>query len=210
MDLPFKLLDPHLFDPKYGGPIPFWPARHRSHTWRHDKKKQIVWPRDKKQKGAHDSSRWKDVLTGKGPDMWISGRDSDGPHRPVWTGWQSPPWPRHGQRWDNLGYNYRRDDEMVPLPWARRPRWERYDFKERRYRMPRAGTWSDVKWNNDARFELYYRDRFGNEVINTEFDDGLSDTWWSENPFRYNHHSPIWDWHRDKWVWPADQLLPWE
>ena len=127
--------------------------------------------------------------------MWISGRDSDGPHRPVWTGWKTPPHLIHLGYWDNLGYNYRMDDETVPLSWARRPRWEKYDFRARKYRMPRPGTWSDVKWNDHPRFPLYHRDQNGDDTVAPEFDGGAFNEGWGENPFRYKHHTPIWDWY---------------
>lgn len=208
MDPHPHLFDPHWIDAEYGGPVPVWPARQHPHTWRHDKKKQIVWPRDKKQNGAHSWSRWKDIVTGKGPDMWVSSRDSDGPHRPVWTGWQSPY--SKPRIFDNLGYKYRKDDEMQPLPWAQRPRWEKYDFRTRKYRMPQAGTWSDVKWNRDPHFALYARDRNGNEFVNPEFDGGLANAHWTPNPFRYQKNTPIWDWRRDEFHWPIDLPFAWE
>lgn len=200
-------MDPHflpptdLQDPIYGGPWPRWPPRQRAYTWRHDKKRQVVWPRDKKQKGAHSWSRWKDVLTGKGPDMWISRRDSFGPHRPVWSGWKSPHF--RPLIWDNLGYRYRKDNALEPLPWAKRPSWQKYDFRARKYQRPQPGTWSDVKWNDNPRFPLYTRDRNGFEFVEPEFDGGWFNAGMAPNPFAYKHYSPTWDWHRDRLVeWP--------
>ncbi|MCJ1467628.1 hypothetical protein MMC07_006253 [Pseudocyphellaria aurata] len=198
MEFPFVA---DLHDPRYGGPMPRWPARKRAHTWRHDKKRQVVWPRDKKQKGAHSWSRWKDVLTGKGPDMWIARRDSYGPHRPVWSGWKSPDYaPRI---WDNLGYRYRKDNALEPLPWAKRPRWEKYDFRARKYQRPRPGTWSDVKWNDDPRFALYYQNRYGDQVVDPDFDRGAFNAGLADNPFRYKHYSPVWDWNSESMRWPT-------
>lgn len=194
MDPDFLVTD--LQDPHYGGPLPRWGPRQRAHTWRHDKKRQVVWPRDKKQKGAHSWSRWKDVLTGKGPDMWIARRDSYGPHRPVWSGWQSPRWP--GRIWDNLGYRYRRDNELEPLPWAKRPGWEKYDFKARKYQRPQPGTWSDVKWNKNARYALYWQNRYGDQFVNPDVDHGLFNAGVTRNPFEYDPFSPYWDWHYDR------------
>lgn len=203
-------MDPALqntnwLDPHYGGPVPPWPPRRRAHTWREDKNRKIVWPKDKKQKGAHSWSRWKDMLTGKGPDMWISRRDSFGPHRPIWSGWKSPYWmPRI---WDNLGYPYRRDNELEPLPWAKRPAWEKYDFRARKYQRPREGTWSDVKWNADARFPLYWQNRHGKQVVDPDFDDGWFNLGLAPNPFEWKSHSPIWAWYRDKLEWPIDHAF---
>lgn len=202
-----NLLKPCQYDPIYGGPIPAWQPQQYAHTWRHDKKKQIVWPRDKKQRGAHTWDRWKDVFTGKGPDMWISRQNSFGPHRPIWTGWKSP---HHNHEfWDNLGYQYRKDDEMQPLR-AQRRRWEKYDFKSRRYRMPKAGVWSDVKWNHDASFPLYWRDQYAEEAVAPEFDGGAFNQGFGPNPFRYQHGTLVWDWNCDKNGWPADHRFQWE
>lgn len=199
-----RFLASDLYDPIYGGPVPRWPPRQRAHTWREDKKRQIVWPKDKKQKGAHSWSRWKDILTGKGPDMWISRRDSFGPHRPVWSGWQSPYYKR--RIFDNLGYLYRRTNTLEPLPWAKRPRWEKYDFRTRRYQRPQRGTWSDVKWNDNPRFALYRRNRYGDEFVDPDFDGGLFNHGYGPNPFKHKPYSPIWDWHRDKLEWPISGL----
>lgn len=200
MNPPFLLLPADLEDPVFGGPVPPWRPRQRAHTWRHDKKRQVVWPRDKKQKGAHSWSRWKDVVTGKGPDMWISGRESYGPHRPVWSGWQSP---HYAVRiWDNLGYPYRRDDELEPLPWAKRPSWEKYDFNARKYQRPQLGTWSDVKWDKDGRFALYHQNRHGHPYVDPEVDGGDFNAGFARNPFEYKWYSPLWDWDRDRWGLP--------
>ena len=207
---PFFFLPPKdMHDPAYGGPWPRWRPRQRAHTWRHDKKRQVVWPKDKKQKGARSWSRWKDVLTGKGPDMWIAGRDCFGPHRPVWSGWKSPYW--RPRIWDNSGYRYRKDDTYEVIPWAKRPSWQKYDFRARKYQRPQPGTWSDVKWSDDKSgngnppFALYRRDRNGYEFVEPEFDGGWFNAGMAPNPFAYKHYSPVWDWHRDRLPWPANQ-----
>jgi len=183
--------------------VPAWPKMHPA-TWKQDKKLQMVWPRDKKQKGAHTWDRLADILTGKGPDMWISRQYSRQPHRPVWSGWTTKGYyPENTWAWDNLGYPYRKDNTVQPPTWARRGSEDRYDFKSRRYRRPRAGVWSDVKWSNqEPHVPLYHRDRYGFEVVEPEFDSGRANAGWTRNPFRFNHRTVEWDWNtgdREGW-----------
>lgn len=147
--------------------------------------RKIIWPRDKKQKSVHAWSRWKDLCTNKGPDMWISRRDSAGPHRPVWSGW-------NGTNSDNLGYVYQNDNHVPPLSWASRPNWQKYDFRKRKYCEPKAGAWSDVKWDAKGREKLYYRDRYHVEHVSPAYNDGTG-----HNPFAYHDWTPYWDWHYD-------------
>lgn len=196
-------LDPHLTS-NYG-PVPRWlPQRDHnsgSRSWHHHKNLQMVWPRDKKQKGAKNWSRFKDVLTGKGPDMWIANRDSYGPHRPVWTGWETPgDYDVTDRTWGNLGYMYRKDNTMLPFPGAHRDRKEKYDFKSRRYREPRIGVWSDVKWSNhEPHMALYHQDERGRQVVDPAFDNGAFNAGLTSNPFAYSHHTGDWDWRVGDW-----------
>lgn len=166
-------------DPEYGGPVP--PVtRPNRRAW----DKQIIWPRDKKQKGAHSWRRWKDIFTNKGPDMWLGPRGSSALHRPVWSGWN-----QEGR--DNLGYTYRNDNHVPPPIWAYRPEWQRYDFRKRRYRMPDHHTWSDAKWSRKGRTPLYTRGpRQGSEWVNPEYQHFP----WS-NPFAWDPSTRSWDWH---------------
>ena len=182
-----------------------WPRPHlpcpqpKEHpaAWKNDRKLQMVWPRDKKQKGAHTWDRLGDILTGKGPDMWISRQYSKEPHRPVWSGWKTKGnYPEDTMVWDNLGYPYRKNNTVLPPACAHRDEEERYDFKSRRYRRPRAGVWSDVKWSNqEPHVPLYHRDRYGFEVAEPEFDYGYFNAGLAKNPFAYNRRSPFWDWN---------------
>lgn len=171
-------------DPVYGGPVPPIPRPNRR-AWN----KQIVWPRDKKQNGAHSWRRWKDIFTNKGPDMWLTPRGGSGVHRPVWSGWNQ-------QGRDNLGYHYRNDNQVQPPRWAYRPEWQRYDFHKRKYRMPDYKTWSDVKWSRKGRTPLYTRgpDEM-DEWVNPDYFDGLG------NPFAWHEDTP-WDWHHDSIHYP--------
>ena len=161
------------------------------------KKPQMVWPRDKKQKGAHTWGRLTDIFTGKGPDIWIGRQYSSGPHRPVWSGWKTPGYYPEGKLvWDNLGYPYRKYDTVLPPSWARRGKDEKYDFRSRTYRRPRAGVWSDVKWSNfEPHMALYHRDRDGFAVVEPEFDSGWFNLGLSRNPFANNRYTPEWNWN---------------
>lgn len=153
--------------------------------------KQIVWPRDKKQGGAHSWRRWKDLFTNKGPDMWLTSRGGPKVYRPVWSGWNQP-----GR--ENLGYHYRNDEHRPPpLGWAHRPEWQRYDFNKRRYRMTDANTWSDVKWSRTGRFPLYFRGPYEHqEWVNPEYWNGPG------NPFAWHDNTPFQDWHHDAYHYP--------
>lgn len=179
---------------------PYLSRRPKMHpaTWKQNKKLQMVWPRDKKQKGAHTWDRLADILTGKGPDMWVSRQYSRQPHRPVWSGWTTKGYyPENTLAWDNLGYPYRKDNTVPPPKWARRGSEDRYDFKSRRYRRPRAGIWSDVKWSNqEPHVPLYHRDRNGVEAVEPEFDGGWANAGLARNPFRFNHRTVEWDWNK--------------
>ena len=187
------ILPPHIpRGPSYGERLKQHPA-----TWYRHRKPQMIWPRDKKQKGAHTWGRLADILTGNGPDIWIGRQYSRGPHRPVWSGWTTKGrYPRDALVWDNLGYPYRKDNTVLPPSWACRGDEERYDFKSRRYRRPRAGVWSDVKWSNDKpHVPLYHRDRYGLAVVEPEVDGGHFNAELARNPFGFNRRIPEWDWN---------------
>lgn len=171
------------------GPLP--PVRAPS---RRKWAKQMVWPRDKKQNGAHSWRRWKDIFTLKGPDMWIS-KSGEGPDRPLWTGWKT-----HGDgvpRWDNLGYHFN-DNEIAG---RKRPKSQRYDFNTRKYRLPHGNTWSDVKWDAKGRTPLYLRFQNLNYPVwvNPQVDGGMHGNGLGPNPFKWSPHTDYWDWHFDKY-----------
>lgn len=182
-------------------------------------KRQIVWPRDKKQKGAHTWSRFTDILSGKGPDMWAGKQGDDGPNRQAWTHWGYGLW-SHLQGFDNMGYHNGRDNwPGDPDHWVlgRRPTTEKYDFKTRKYKRPRPGDWSDVKWDRQGRDWLYRRHVDGTPEYSDfawltqtqrERDLGLL-------PYRYYPITSSWDWHHNErpWDWahrldrPLNHLL---
>ena len=167
---------------------------------RHNAKRQVVWPRDKKQKGAHTWSRWKDVFSGKGPDMWVTKQGDDGPHRDTWTQWG------YGDiygRFDNLGYRYHLDggvDGPQSWPLGSRSTDEKYDFRTRRYKRPSYKDWSDVKWDRKGRYPLYYRNGYGDSHVPAHV---LARQAWGEwrrglHPFRHNPETVHWDWYFDE------------
>ena len=171
--------DQHLFD-QHGDPIPTWAAAQHPNPMK-PPKLQFVWPRDKGKTNRPPYSwrRFKDVLTGKGPGIWIAPKGSLSPDRPTWTNWQEL---------DNLGYMRDMDEVGVPLGS------KKYDFRKRKYRVPQQGVWSDVKWQRKRHpvGHHYIRDWLGTE--HTEFGPGPHN-----NPFRYDPNTPWLDWGR-----PAD------
>ena len=90
-------LDPHIDDGR--GPMPRVPPGYQKPS----KKVQgrIVWPRDKN-RGTW--GRIKDLMTGKGPDMYYSRSDQFAPTKATWSNWTEP-W------YDSLGY--RDEHDMV-------------------------------------------------------------------------------------------------
>ncbi|KAL8725907.1 MAG: hypothetical protein Q9181_006243 [Wetmoreana brouardii] len=173
-------------------PAPHSPRRAAKTNRRHGN--QLVWPRDKRQKGAHCWRRWKDVFTNKGPNIWVQKRGNDGPHRPQWTNWTE---------YNNLGY---RDD----LEENVQDGLKKYDFKTRKYKIPHWTDWSDVKWDRRGREPLYFRNIFGQPWIRGDMLLRQSDLEhdWDGHPFRYNPCTPHWDWFFDEkplnW-WPTTE-----
>lgn len=108
-----------------------------------------IWPKDPRPGNPHHwPRRWRlfDVLTGKGPDIYV-GRLK---HRTTGDGSQSPhtssggPGQGEWSGWDNDEWKPRRK----PFPWAQRNADERYDFRTREYTIPDDGTWSGVRYCN--------------------------------------------------------------
>ena len=159
---------------------------------RHPRKRasQFVWPRDK----PHSSifGRWKDVLQGKGPDVWVTRRGSDGPHRPVWSGWRTQGLISHGAvEYDNLGYKYVEKEDGPDLMFGHRAKDKRfYDFRTRTFgRQNKPHAYTDIKYCKQHRVPIYHRGRH-------EADD-----WWEgqfaadgSNPFEYRRWTPYHDW----------------
>lgn len=92
-----------------------------------------VWPSDGKRK--HTWGRWKDLLEGTGPDIFVT-KYGNRPSRNQWkNNFQD-------LTTDDPGWN-----THVDMPWARRRK--PYDFRERTYRR-KGGVgdifWSDATW----------------------------------------------------------------
>lgn len=102
----------------------------------------LIWPRDPL---PGNPAKWprgkrlKDVLTGKGPDVFFGDIDSHmlRPRMSRWSRW----WDVHGQPDDQ-------DHLTLPsFPGADRGN-KRYDFRTRKYKMPDNWTWSKVTYPN--------------------------------------------------------------
>ncbi|KAL2849814.1 hypothetical protein BJY01DRAFT_245752 [Aspergillus pseudoustus] len=129
-----------------------------------------IWPKDPRPgntgRWAH-GSRFKDVLTGKGPDMYV-GRIGIRPEDKVTV--KAKPGEKANERyrwesekyWSLWGHEHelhctagfcddcdRIEEQRVKdslLTSARRGPSERYDYRMRKYQVPDEGTWSDVKF----------------------------------------------------------------
>ena len=138
--------------------------------------------------------RWKDLLSGKGPDVWIAPKGSDEPHRPIWSGWRTTGHITPGHvPYDNNGYKFinRPDGPEVFLGHHTGGK-NFYDFRTRTYGRPnKPHAWTDVKRCGQHGVEIYRRGRH-------EGDD-----WWEEefaeyengpDPFKYNPGNLWWNW----------------
>lgn len=80
------------------------------------------WPNDRQGKHRGTGGGFWDILTGKGPDMYVGDFRDDAPD---WTQWGR--WPEQG------AWPWHYDDSALTPPWARRG-YESYDPNRRRYR----------------------------------------------------------------------------
>ena len=162
------------------GPIPPRHTRERAG--------QMVWPRDKKR---NSWGRLRDILTGKGPDIWCTRQGSLAPHRPIWSNWRAQRNdPLHA--WDNLGYLYENDEGGPHWFGAERPNNVKYDFKKRRYRVPDGEAWSDVKYDRNNRSIYYRTGLLGRHIVQDTYIDPLKP---QVNPFGYDRGAVNdWDW----------------
>ncbi|KAF3387281.1 hypothetical protein F1880_000156 [Penicillium rolfsii] len=117
-------------------------------TWREPVKPKPqtgwIWPKDPRPGNPTRWSRFKrfsDVLTGKGPDIFVGTigkrpppvKDNDNPGRTV----SSTNW----ARWD-----VEPEEDDTPFPLASRPKNVKYDYKTRKYKVPDENTWSAVEY----------------------------------------------------------------
>ncbi|KAJ5675670.1 hypothetical protein N7462_008567 [Penicillium macrosclerotiorum] len=96
-----------------------------------------IWPKDPRPGNpSHWPRRWRwvDILTGRGPDMYV-GTIGKPPRtkekQPSKTNWA---------RWDE-----ELDSKNTPFVWAR-CHGQRYDFRQRKYVVPDSGSWSMVQY----------------------------------------------------------------
>ncbi|EEP77350.1 predicted protein [Uncinocarpus reesii 1704] len=101
------------------------------------RQKGFIWPKDPlpgKPLKWPFGQRFKDVLRGKGPDIFVG--NIDGPNA-------SPKTPRWA-RWQDV-YGVPDDDPTLPPLFKCCDRGlQRYDFRTRTYKVPDAATWSYV------------------------------------------------------------------
>ena len=141
-------------------PPPPRPPKRPINSWRQDPRWQFVWPNDKR-RGIW--GRWKDILTNKGPDIFIAEQNTREPERPIWSNWKTPG-PQHPDdhrpRWGN-GKSFRQDQELPGVfACQRRDLDTKFDFKTRRFRKPSAEVWSDVERTESGRV-IRARDPYG-------------------------------------------------
>lgn len=149
-----------------------------------------IWPKDPRPGNPSRWSPWQrftDVMTGKGPDIYVGRirpRASHHDHgHTVHRGgdlWGGRDWERRSRTgwllWENdhakcctrphcpdCYYVRKREKRDNLLFGARRDLEERYDFRTRRYQVPDEGTWSRVEYCDERRhtIPLCYWDRYG-------------------------------------------------
>ncbi|KAI4211636.1 MAG: hypothetical protein LQ351_005539 [Letrouitia transgressa] len=164
------------------------------------RKLQIVWPQDKNQRGPRTWNRLKDILTGKGPDMWIARQGDIGPTRPLWSHWGRGPGNHH---YGNLGYYDDRHRMGPGWRFGRRPQEKKYNFHTRRYEYddPDCQRVCDIKWDRDGHQWLYRMDEDGGESLrHGRVPEDLIEEWeyyGGVNPFAKDLCSPTLPWKND-------------
>ncbi|PGH27074.1 hypothetical protein AJ80_01260 [Polytolypa hystricis UAMH7299] len=135
-----------------------------------------IWPKDPRPGNFAKwkrGSRLRDILTNKGPDIFVGTLDGHipVPRRPRWSRWQ-----------DVLGYDGDGSEEKrESMPWARR-RNQRYNFRTRRYEEPNMRMWSDVEYFDADPLGGYLKVPYA--VRDWQ---GLEGTW-----FEWQHHYGAW------------------
>ena len=150
--------------------------RPRSKTLGWDSK--LVWPRDQGPGGRW--SRFKDVCSGKGPDIFVTSQRSRGPHRVEWSNWSSQQLQKDGcysgSMLDNLACPCRRYHQLDAPFWARRSPEQAYDFKSRRYCKPRYEDWEYVRRDHqNHRDPIYNLSYDGLSRVTDGFDSDFHD-----------------------------------
>ncbi len=132
-----------------------------------------VWPRDKGRGGRW--SQFKDVCSGKGPDIFVTSQRSHGPHRAEWSNWSGQQLQRHGcysgSMLDNLACPCWRYHQLDAPFWARRSPEQVYDFKSRRYCKPGYEDWQYGRRDRQKnRHPIYSFSHDGLSHVADEFD----------------------------------------
>lgn len=112
-----------------------------------------IWPKDARPGNpTRWPRRWRffDVLTNKGPDIYVGVINSTNStnnktrSKTKSSSLSSSSGEREkGNHWSRWNKGLEADD--TPFPWARRGA-ERYDFRRRKYVIPDQGTWSRVEY----------------------------------------------------------------
>ncbi|KAJ4305221.1 hypothetical protein N0V90_000752 [Kalmusia sp. IMI 367209] len=129
---------------------------------RKDKKYAIVWPKDGK--NGNKWGRFKDVVSGKGPDMFVTvgAHEMDYMcHRP-----RKPRWAGHTDL-DDRGPDCFVGN--VPGVESREQRDRAYDFQSRKYHYRFPGMWTDALWAGSPNSK---------EIIPDSFKDWTGQ-WWN-------------------------------
>ncbi|OJJ06782.1 hypothetical protein ASPVEDRAFT_335867 [Aspergillus versicolor CBS 583.65] len=161
-----------------------------------------IWPKDPRPGNPSRWSPWQrftDVMTGKGPDIYVGrirprASHHDHGHTLHRGGnlWGGRDWERRSRTgwslWDNdhvkcctkphcpdCYYVRKREKRDNLLFGARRDLEERYDFRTRRYQVPDEGTWSRVEYCDERRhtIPLCYWDRYGRPYPAAHQHDGV-------------------------------------
>lgn len=112
-----------------------------------------IWPKDQRPgKPSHWPRYWRlrDILTNKGPDIYVG--VIGGKKKPK-TNWH---------RWtEDVASPGDTEENDTPFPWARRGPGVRYDYRQRKYQVPDYGSWSRVEYCTGGRS----RGKFGRPEV---------------------------------------------
>lgn len=145
----------------------------------HGHKKQIrepyhhfVWPKDGK--NGSKFGRFKDILTGKGPDIHIAISAEKGEY--MHNRLRKSRWSRHTILDD-------RDPDgslsQKKTPWIKSRGDQAYDFRTRTYRSPYRHMWTDAIWNGArGKHPSAYRNVYGDW---RQQHPNAEEIWWVEN-----------------------------
>ncbi|KAI9695262.1 MAG: hypothetical protein M1820_008781 [Bogoriella megaspora] len=140
VDYPFEP-PPIYWDPNIG-----WQQGGHPMSARWKPKHEFVWPKDGKRRNKR--GRLADILTGKGPDVFVSTygdrreKQFERPTRDQWSGWDYLGDPWRMQEIDNFRLN--------PFLKRRNPN-KKYNFRNRKYGWGRRDDWTDVRWQEGAK-----------------------------------------------------------